>query len=67
MIVFNDMIAGMLTNKKVNPIVTGLLIWGRKLNIFLVFITQSYYAVSKNIRLNSAYYFIMKIPNKGEL
>ena len=61
------MIADMLSNKKLNPIVTELFISGRKLNNFLVFITQSYFAVTKNIRLNSTHYFVMKIPNKGEL
>ena len=54
----------MLSNKKLNPIVTELFIRGRKLSISLVFIKQSYFAVPKNIRLNSAHYFIMKIPNK---
>ena len=39
----------------------------RKLNISLVFISQSYLKVTKTIRLNAAYYFIMKIPNKREL
>ena len=62
--VFHDMIADMLTNKKLNPIVTELVIRGRKLNISLVFIMQSYSAVPKSIRLNSMHYFIMKIPNK---
>ena len=57
----------MLCNKKLNLIVTELFIKGRKLNISLVFITQSYFAVPKNIRLNSTHYFIMKIPNKQEL
>ena len=61
------MIADMLSNKKLNPIVTELFIRGRKLNISLVFITQSYFAVPKNIRLNSTHYFVMKIPNKREL
>ena len=61
------MIADMLSNKKLDPIVTELFIRGRKLNISLVFITQSYFTVPKNIRLNSTYYFIMKIPNKREL
>ena len=61
------MIADMLSNKTFNPIVTELLIRGRKLNISLVFITQSYFAVPKNIGLNSTHYFIMKIPNKQEL
>ena len=57
----------MLNNKKLNPIVTELFIRGRKLNISLVFIAQSYFAVPKNIRLNSTHYFIMAIPNKREL
>ena len=61
LIVFDDMIADMLSNKNLNPIVTELF---RKLNISLVFITQSYFAVPKNIRLDSTHYFIMKIPNK---
>ena len=57
----------MLNNKKLNPIVTELFIRGRKLNISLVFITQSYFALPKKIRLNATHYFIMKIPNKTEL
>ena len=56
-----------LDNNKLNPIVTELFIRGRKLNICLVFITQSYFAVPKNIRLNSTHYSVMKIPNKREL
>ena len=47
LIVFDDMIVGMLSNKKLNPIVTELFIRGRKLNISLVFISQSYFAVPK--------------------
>ena len=61
------MIDDTLSNKKLNLIVTKLFIWGRKLNVSLVFITQSCFAVPKNIRLNSTHYFIMKIPNKQEL
>ena len=64
---FDDMIADMLSNKILNPVVTELFIRGTKLNISLVFITQSYFTVPKNIRLNSTHYSIMKIPNKGEL
>ena len=56
-----------LVIKKLKPIVTELFIRGRKLSISLVFITQSYFAVPKNIRLNSMHYFIMKIRNKREL
>ena len=67
MIVFDDMIADMLSNKKLNPVVTGLFIRDKKLNIFLVFVTHSYFAVPKDVRLNSTHYFIMKIPNKREL
>ena len=58
------MIADMLSDKKLNPIVTELLIRGIKLSKSLVFIIQSYFAVSKSIRLNSRHYFVMKIPNK---
>ena len=66
LIVFDDMITDMLSNKKLNPIVTELFIRGRKLNISLVCNTQFYFTVPKN-RLNSTHYFIMKIPNKREL
>ena len=65
--VFDDMNADMINNKKLNSIVTELFIRGRKLNISLLFITQSYFTVPKDVRLNSTYSFIMKIPNKSEL
>ena len=64
LIVFDDMIADMLSNKKPNPIVTELFIRGRKINISLVLITQFYFAVPKNIRVNSMHYFMMKIVNE---
>ena len=64
LIVFDDMIVDTLSDKKLNPIVTKLFIKDIKLNISLVFVTQSYFAVSKNITLNSTHYFIMKIPTK---
>ena len=67
LIVFDDMIADMINNKKFNPLVTTLFIRGRKLNICIVFITQSYLKVPKDVRLNSTHFFIMKIPNKREL
>ena len=67
LIVFDDMIADMINNKKLNLIVTELFIRGRKLNVSLVFITQSYFKVPKDVRLNSTYFFIMKSPNKREL
>ena len=57
----------LLNNKKLHPIVTELFIRGRKQNIFLVFIKQSYFSVPQNIRLTSTHYFIRKIPNKREL
>ena len=66
MIVFDDIIIDMLSNKKLNPIVTELFTRGRKQSNSLVFITQSYFAVSKDIRLNSMHYLILKIPNKWE-
>ena len=61
------MIADMINNKKLNSVVTELFIRGRKLNISLVFITQSYFKVPKDVRLNSTHFFIMKILNKREL
>ena len=67
LIVFDDMIADMINNNKLNPIVTELFIRGRKLNTSIVFIAQSYFKVPKDIRLNSTHFFIMKIPNKREL
>ena len=57
----------MINNKKLNSKVTKLFIRGRKQNISLVFITQSYFKVPKDVRLNTTHFFIMKIPNKREL
>ena len=67
LIVFDNMIADMVSNKILNSIVTELFIRGRKLNISFLFVTQSYFTVPKNIRLNSTHYFVMKIPNKRKL
>ena len=67
LIVFDDMIADIIINEKLNPILAELFIRGRKLNNSLVFNTQSCFAIPKNIRLNSTYYFIMKVTNKREL
>ena len=67
LMVFDDMIADIDSNKKLGKPVTELFIRGRKLGISLVFITQSYFTVPKDIRLNATHYFIMKIPNKREL
>ena len=80
LIVFGDMIAYIIINKKLNSVVTELFfnnkklysvvielfIRGRKLNISIVFIAQSYFKVPKDVRLNSTHFFIMKIPNKRE-
>ena len=60
LIVFEDLIADMLSNKKLNPVVSESFIRSRKLNISLVFITQFYFYVPKNIRLNFMHYFIIK-------
>ena len=67
LIVFDDMIPDMINNKKLNSVVTEMFIRGRKLKISLVFITQSYFKVPKDVRLNSTHFFAMKIPNKREL
>ena len=61
------MIADMINNKKLNSVVTELFIRSRKINISLVFITESYFKVPKDVRLNTTHFFIMKIPNKREL
>ena len=67
LILFDDMIADMINDKELNPIVTELFIRGRKLNIFIAFVTQSYFKLPKDVILNSTDSFIMKIPNKREL
>ena len=67
LIVFDDMVSDIINNKKLNSIITELFIRGRKLNISLVFITQSYFKVPKDVRLNTTHFFIMKIPNKRDL
>ena len=67
LIVFDDMIADIMTNKKFQSIIKELFIRGRKPNISLVFITQSYFSVPKDVRLNSTHYLIMKISNRKEL
>ena len=64
LIVFDDMVADMIHNKKLNSIVTELFSRDRKLNIFLDFIIQSYVKVPKNVRLNTTHFFI---PNKRKL
>ena len=67
LIVFDDMIADIMNNKKFQAIIKELFISCRKLNISLVFISQSYFSVPKEVRLNSTHYLIMKIHNRREL
>ena len=64
LIVFDNMVADMINNKKLNPVVTEVFIRGRKSNISIVFIMHSYFKGSKDVRLNSTHSFIMKIPNR---
>ena len=64
LILFDDMIADVMTRKKFQPIIKELFIRCRKLNTSLVFITKSYFSVSEDFRLNSTHYLIMKINNK---
>ena len=64
LIVFDNMIADVIKNKKLNSIVTELFIRGRKINISFVFITKSYFKVPKDVRPNTTHFFISKIPNK---
>ena len=61
------MIADIMTNKKFLAIVKELFIRCRTLNISLVFTTQSYFSVPKNVRLNSTHYLIIKVINRREL
>ena len=61
------MILHFLNNKQRNPVVTELFIRDRKLTISIAFITQSYFKVPKDVRLNSTHFLIIKIPNKREL
>ena len=57
----------MIAEKVLPPQVTELFIRGRKMNISLAFLTQSYFKVPKDIRLNCTHYYLMKIGNKAEL
>ena len=60
LIVFDDMIADMINNKKLNSVVTELFIRGRKLKISIVVITQSYFKIPKDVRLNSTHFLLWK-------
>ena len=67
LIVFDDMVADMIHNKKLDSIVTEWFITGWKLDISLVFIMQSYFKIPKDVRLNTTHFFIAKIPNRRAL
>ena len=67
LIVFDGMITDTINNNKLCSIVTELFIRSRKLNIFLVFITKSYFKVARDVRLNTTHFFITKIPSNREL
>ena len=67
LIAFDDMIADIMTNERFQAIIKELFIRCRKLNISLVFITQSYFIIPKEVKLNSTHYLIMKIHNRREL
>ena len=67
LIVFDEIIAGIMTNRRFQAIIKKLFIRSRKLNISLVFITQSYFSFPKDVRLNSTHYLIIKINNRKEL
>ena len=64
LIVFHDMIADIKRNKKFQVIIKELFTRCRIVNISLVFITQTYFSVPKDVRLNSTYYLNMKINNR---
>ena len=67
LIVFDDMISHVMSNKKAQEVLKKLFIRCRKLNISLCFLTQSYFSVPKDVRLNCTHYVIFKLNNKREL
>ena len=67
LMIFDDMIPDMINNKKLNSVIIELFIRHRKLKISLIFFTRSYFKFLKDVRVNSAHFFIIKIPNKREL
>ena len=64
LIVFDDMIADIISNKKLQPVVTELFFRDKKLNISLLFVTQSYLPIPKDVRLNTTYFSIINIRNR---
>ena len=67
LIVFDDMISHVMSNKKTQQVLKELFIRCKKLNISLCFLTQSYFSVPKDVRLNCTHYIIFKLNNKREL
>ena len=67
LIIFDDMISHLMSDKKAQQILKDLFIRCRKLNISLCFLTQSYFSVPKNVRLNCTHYILFKLNNKREL
>ena len=67
LIVFDDMISHVISDKKAQQVLKDLFIRCRKLNISLCFLTQSYFSVPKDVRLNCTHYIIFKLNNKREL
>ena len=67
LIVFDDMTVDIISNKKLNQVVTELFVRGIKLNTSTAFIKQIYFPVPKDVRLNYTHLFIMNIPNKQKL
>ena len=65
LIVFDDMIAGMISNKKLNPIVTELFTRDRKRKVSVVLTTQTYFKVPKDVRLNSTHFLLWKFKIKN--
>ena len=67
LIVFDDMISHVMSDKKAQQILKDLFIRCRKLNILVCFLTQSYFSVPKDVRLNCTHYILFKLNNRREL
>ena len=66
LIVF-DVIADVISTKKLHSVVIELFIWGRNLNIYLGFMTQLWFLLLKDVKLNTIHFFLMKVPNRQKL
>ena len=67
LIIFDDMISHVMSDKKTQQILKDLFIRCRKLNILLYFLTKSYFSVPKDVRLNRPHYILFKLNSKKEL